>query len=84
MEPISIILDLGNPLGRMQALHCTMNIVRVLASYLPEAPRLSVALGSTIQTRSNLNEVLGTVVFFDGEWGCSCPGPRNVVCYGTT
>ncbi|EFJ46957.1 hypothetical protein VOLCADRAFT_105268 [Volvox carteri f. nagariensis] len=65
LSPISSLYDLSTPLGRIRALHCTFNIVRLLASYAPHAPKIPVALGSEIQSMGYRGELLRTIRFFE-------------------
>ncbi|EFJ47049.1 hypothetical protein VOLCADRAFT_105266, partial [Volvox carteri f. nagariensis] len=65
VRPISSLYDLSTPLGRIRALHCTFNIVRLLASYAPHAPKIPVALGSEIQSKGPRGELLRTIRFFE-------------------
>ena len=65
--PISIRHDLNTALGRIRAFNATCNIVRLLASYESKAPRLSVALGNVLETKSSMGQLLRTVTFFPGS-----------------
>ncbi|KXZ51361.1 hypothetical protein GPECTOR_13g850 [Gonium pectorale] len=65
VDPISSRCDLGTPLGRAQALHGTFNIVRLLASYKPGAPRVPVALGGVVKATGALGEPIRAVTFYE-------------------
>ncbi|KAG2427157.1 hypothetical protein HXX76_010878 [Chlamydomonas incerta] len=63
--PISELLDISRPLGRIKVVHHTLHIARLLAAYAPLAPpQLSIALGGMIQSKGLGGRLLGNVMLF--------------------
>ena len=61
--PISELLDISRPLGRIKVVHHTLHIARLLAAYAPLAPpQLSIALGGMNTAKELGGRLLGNVM----------------------